>query len=193
MTGRGCLAWAGLAAFLLGAPAVPSPAAATDAVVSQAQVRIAERTLFDTEGRPVRFGGGAVGGGAVAILSFTYTGCTTICPVADLVMNGVEGLLAARGRDDLRLLTLTIDPFNDTPDRLAARVAEVGSGPGRMWLTGEPGAVFSVLDGLGLRYGRLEAHDTFFLVVDRRGRRVLRVLAEQADPELLLRLADGLR
>ncbi|MGB0590740.1 MAG: SCO family protein [Myxococcota bacterium] len=52
------------------------------------------------------------------VASFFFTSCQTICPI---VMNGVRGTLSKA--DDagiaLRAISITVDPDNDTPERLA--------------------------------------------------------------------------
>jgi hypothetical protein len=53
--------------------------------------------------------------------------------------------------------------------------------------------VYAVLDGLGMRFGSLDDHGLFFLVVDGRGRRFLPLGAERADAEALLAAAEGMR
>lgn len=153
---------------------------------------VPDRVLLDEARRPVRLGRDLLGIGPV-IVSFTYTGCQSVCPISDVVMNAVEDILVRRGDATIKLATLTIDPFNDTPEVLRARAAELGSGPRRRWLTGPPDDIFPVLDSLGVRFGRLEAHESFFLLVGGRGRRAIRVGIEQADAEALIRAVEGLR
>ncbi|MGE3917893.1 MAG: SCO family protein, partial [Hyphomicrobiaceae bacterium] len=94
------------------------------------------------------------------------------------------------GQGDVQLLTLTIDPFNDTPELLARRAVEIGSSIRRRWLSGEPEQVFGALDGLGMQFGRLDEHGAFFVVVRDQGRTLQRVNGVP-DPSLLLAFARG--
>jgi protein SCO1/2 len=177
-----------LAAWL----ALSGPASAKDVVAVDAAIRFADRTLMDTDRRPVRFRRDAVGSGP-AVISFTFTGCRALCPASDLVMNALEALLAAKKRREVRLVTLTIDPGSDTPDKLAAYATQVDSGPRRLWLTGDLGEMGEVLDGLGMPAGSLDAHEFFFVVVGADGRRSRRVPGERIGAEGLLGEVDRLR
>jgi protein SCO1 len=53
------------------------------------------------------------------VASFFFTSCQTICPI---VMNGVRGVLSKAQSSGiaLRAISITVDPDNDTPARLAA-------------------------------------------------------------------------
>ena len=66
-------------------------------------------TLFPKEiddGRPV-------------ILDFIYTSCTDICPMTSLVFSQIQKKLA-KDIDKVHLVSISIDPEYDTPERLTA-------------------------------------------------------------------------
>lgn len=121
------------------------------------------------------------------IVSFTYLGCRTICPTSDLVMDQVDSLMDL-GADDVQLVTLTIDPANDTPPLLRKRALELGSTDRRVWLTGELPQVYRALDDLGIQFGKVEEHDALF-VIFRSGGRVVQRVNGIPDPALLLKAA----
>ena len=127
-----------------------------------------DRWLTDA-GRVRRRLRGEIVGPQPTIVSFTYSACGAVCPVSDLVMGAVEEALARSGRRDVALATLTLDPLTDTPERLRAHAVKVGAGPLRRFYTGAPADMYAVLDGLGMQFGRLEDHGTFFLVFDADG------------------------
>ena len=129
---------------------------------------VLDRWLVDEHGQRRRFRGDIVGA-RVTVLSFSYTGCGAICPISDLVMGELEDTLRRTGRGDVALATLTLDPLTDTPERLRAHAEWLGAGPLRRFYTGAPADMFAVLDGLGMRYGRLDEHASFFLVFARDG------------------------
>lgn len=128
----------------------------------------------------------------VTIVSITFTGCRSICPTSDLLMNAVDDTAASNGITDVGLATLSIDPFNDTPGALARRAAEIGSSRRRAWLTGAPAAVFTVLDGLGVKFGRIDDHTSVFFITNREGSTTIRVDG-LPDPEWLLATARRLK
>jgi protein SCO1/2 len=181
------VAWVIWLALLAGAIS----AHAVEAVVSYPKVTIANRKVLNLDGKELRFREDVIGPGP-AIVSFTYMGCQSVCPVSDLVMNAVEGALGRAARGAPRLVTLTIDPLNDTRERLAARAAEIGSGPARVWLTGDYREVYEVLEGLGIQFGSLEEHEAFFLVIGQGRKHIARVPLSKADPEFLLQLSRRL-
>jgi protein SCO1/2 len=144
---------------------------AVEAIVTDAPILFADRVLIGTDGEPVRFRGDIIGAGPT-VISFTFTGCQSICPVADIVMTDVEQSIA--GSNQVRLVTITLDPLTDSPQRLARHASAIGS-VGRQWLTGEPHAVFDVLEGLGMQFGSLDEHASFFVVVNGAGTDATRV------------------
>jgi protein SCO1/2 len=122
------------------------PAAAPRAT-APAQVRVVDAALRDHRGEGVRFAD-ALGDGVV-VIDFVFTSCTTICPVLSATFAQVQERLGPRLGSEVRLLSLTLDPARDTPDRLAAYAAKHGAKPGWAWLTGDADQMKSVLQGLG--------------------------------------------
>lgn len=77
--------------------------------------------------------------GKTYVIGFTFTRCQLVCPV----MNGKmlylqEQLAGADWADDVRLVSVTVDPEHDTPQVLAAHAQRIGADPAR-WthLTGD--------------------------------------------------------
>jgi protein SCO1/2 len=58
-------------------------------------------------------------GSKPTVLAFFYTSCTTVCPVTSQILAGTQSLL---GKDlqDARIVSISIDPEYDTPERLTA-------------------------------------------------------------------------
>ena len=69
------------------------------------------------------------------ILNFIYTSCTAICPVTTATFQQVQQELGA-GRDKVRMVTISIDPENDTPARLKEYASRYSVGPQWKILTG---------------------------------------------------------
>ena len=189
------LALAYAAAAVL-AGCVPYPASAqtrasAETIATEETPVVLDRWLVDELGQRRRFRGEIVGTRAT-VLSFSYTGCGAICPVSDLVMGELENTLRRTGRGDVALATLTLDPLTDTPERLRAHAERLGAGPLRRFYTGAPADMFAVLDGLGMRFGRLDEHATFFLVFARDGS-VRRWPVDTGPEELLAAAGDRSR
>ena len=127
---------------------------------------VAETQVLDQDGRLVSFRDDVLGDGPV-ILTFVYTSCTTVCPVANAVFQTTEAELDALGDGDVRLISISVDPARDTPDRLRAMAETFHAGPRWTLVTGRPADISRLLRSFGLAIGALEDHDPMFLV--RRG------------------------
>lgn len=74
--------------------------------------------------------------GKPTVADFVFLGCSDVCPRLTARMGELGRRLAAAGIE-ARLVTISVDPTNDTPARLAAYAASVGADPARwLFLTG---------------------------------------------------------
>jgi len=140
---------------------VPLPAAAAQ----DADVQLVDAPLLDQDGNAIRFASEAVGEHIVAI-NFVYTGCTTLCPLTSATFGKVQGRLKSGPTDDIRLISLSLDPGTDTPARLKDYAARHHAGPGWLWLTGRRGEMEQVLKGLGAYTADFRNHPPQVLVGD---------------------------
>jgi protein SCO1/2 len=69
------------------------------------------------------------------ILDFIYGTCTTICPVLSAGFVNLQKKLAKEGRS-VRLISITIDPENDTPKVMRDYLKRYRANPGWDFLTG---------------------------------------------------------
>lgn len=94
--------------------------------------------LTDQRGQP--FGARELQG-KVWIANFMFTSCPSSCPRLTRHMARVQGALG-RSRRDVRLVSFSVDPAVDTPERLRAYGVRYGQDPS-VWtmLTGPNGAV----------------------------------------------------
>src|SRR5512145_522622 len=69
------------------------------------------------------------------MLNFIFTSCTAICPVMSATFRQVQEQLGEE-RSKVRMVSISIDPENDTPDRLKEYSARFGAGPQWRMLTG---------------------------------------------------------
>ncbi|RFO98117.1 SCO family protein [Rhodoferax lacus] len=58
-------------------------------------------------------------GNKPVILAFIYTSCTTVCPVTSQILSRTQDLLGNELKN-VRMLSISIDPEYDTPERLLA-------------------------------------------------------------------------
>lgn len=155
-----------------------------------AVVRLADVALVDHDGRPQRLKSDVLGDDIV-VIDFVYTSCTTVCPVVSAIMGEVQTRLAARLGDDLRLVSLTVDPARDTPARLKEYARWHGAGAGWTWLTGSQTAVAAALKGFGTWTPDFKDHPVVLMVGDARSGEWTRFYGF-ADPERIVARVDEL-
>lgn len=131
-----------------------------------AKVELADVVLRDQDGNTVPFRE-AMRGDRIVVMDFVFTTCTTICPVLSAIMKRVQDHLGATA-DQVLLVSMSVDPSRDTPERLKAFGAKFKAGPGWSWLTGEKGDVDRALRGLGAYTANFADHPPMILVGDGR-------------------------
>lgn len=73
--------------------------------------------------------------GRPVILTFIYTTCTTICPMVSQTLERLQAELGAE-RDKVHIVSISIDPEQDTPARLRTYAAKFDAGPEWQHYTG---------------------------------------------------------
>lgn len=122
--------------------------------------------------------------GKVWVANFIYTTCPTVCPRLTAKMQEVQSFVLAHeadtGRDaNVRLVSFTVDPENDTPEQLASYAQSWNADP-RIWLflTGSLDDISrAVIEGMKIPFEKRGAeaaieimHGEKFVLVDRAGR-----------------------
>jgi protein SCO1/2 len=131
-------------------------------------------SLVDELGRP--FTDEAMRG-KVSIVSFIFTRCDTICPVTAMKVEKIQEKTFNVGRD-VKLVSFSVDPKYDTPEKLAAFGKLYRADPERWrFVTGPYDAVYKVVEGSFMTSmmqlpdrpsGAPDiAHGGYFLLVDR--------------------------
>lgn len=62
------------------------------------------------------------------VLAFIYTSCTTVCPLTSQTLAQLQSRLGST-RDQVRIVSISIDPEQDTPARLADYAKTFHAGP----------------------------------------------------------------
>ena len=114
--------------------------------------------LVTHTGEQVRFFDDLIQGKIVAI-SFMYTHCPNVCPVATARLREVAGLLGDRLGKDIFFYSITIDPEHDTPAVLAEFAERWKLPPGWTLLTGAPADIARLRKKLGMRLDDLASGD----------------------------------
>jgi len=136
----------------------PEPAKTTE-------VELHDRVLMDQNGDEMKFVSEVIGD-RIVVMDFVYTSCTTVCPVISAVFGQVQDKLGDQLGDDVVLVSVSVDPVRDTPQRLKAYAAKHKARPGWIWLTGDKRTLDKVLDGLGAYTPNFENHPAMVLVGD---------------------------
>ncbi len=130
--------------------------------VTAATYHIPPLTLIDQEGQEVDLTSVLDAAEPVA-LNFIFTSCVTICPVMTATFSKMQDHLADRA-DDLRMVSISIDPEFDTPRRLKEYSGKFGAKAGWSFLTGEAEQISTVLQAFNALHGSKMNHRplTFF-------------------------------
>lgn len=145
--------------------------------------------MTDSSGRSFR---GSELAGKVWVADFIYTNCPAECPMMTSRMHSVEKQV--RGQQDVRLVSISVDPDRDTPPVLKSFAHRFG-GPTSQWLflTGSPETIHELAYTtfhVGDVIGKI-SHSTKFVLVDKRGhlRGYYSTLDEDGIPTMLKDLA----
>jgi protein SCO1 len=109
--------------------------------------------------------------GKIWVADFIYTTCPGPCPRMTSQMREVQDALSTI--PDVRLVSFTIDPANDTPPVLAAYAKVHGASPAIWYFLTGPVPTLQMLDRDAFKLGNIDGtleHSTRFVVVDRQGR-----------------------
>ena len=128
---------------------------------SQAQRRgpdfLPNLPVVDQDGRQLRFYDDLIKDKIVVIM-FIFTSCTDICPITTARMTQIEDKLVDVLGREVFIVSLTVDPENDTPERLKAYSKAFSTGPGWTFVTGKPADIRAINSKLGERSKVLSEH-----------------------------------
>jgi protein SCO1/2 len=109
--------------------------------------------------------------GKIWVADFIYTTCPGPCPRMTSQMREVQD--AVRKIPDVRLVSFTVDPAQDTPPVLSAYAKTHGAAASIWYFLTGPAATLQMLDRDAFKLGNIDAamqHSTRFTLVDRQGR-----------------------
>lgn len=94
----------------------------------------------------------------VFVISFLYTSCRDICPLAAARLAELQEKLGDSMGRDVHFYSISIDPETDTPVRLKQYADTFGAGPGWLFLTGRLDDIQAIRHKLGDRGKVLSEH-----------------------------------
>jgi protein SCO1/2 len=138
------------------------PAASSGAYES---LTIPDVTVLDEDGKEVRFYSELVKDKIVAI-NFIFTTCTTVCPPLGATFARLQRSINPELAKEVRLISISVDPAVDTPERLKAWAGKFGAQPGWKLVTGSKSELDKLLRALGGYSAQKEDHTPTVLIGD---------------------------
>lgn len=132
-------------------------------------IEMKDWALQDQDGRTVGFLSDVVQD-RIAVVNFMYSKCTTACPLTAAIFGKVQAALGKRLDQEVRLISITLDPDSDTPERLKEYSRQFDAGSGWIWLTGEKSTIRSLLQDMKVYVDDLKTHPPVLLIGDGRRR-----------------------
>ena len=139
--------------------AEPAPAKNSGSFSS---TKIPDAPVLDQNGKQLNFYSDLIKGKTVAI-NFVFTTCTTICPPLTATFRRVQQDAAARGLP-VQLISVSVDPTTDTPERLRDFASKFKAEPGWTFVTGDKAQIDSVLQALGAAVSNKNDHTPMILI-----------------------------
>ena len=138
-----------------------APDAATEDTSSLSS-RIPDIPVYDQNGKRLNFYSDLIKGKTVAI-NFIFTTCTTICPPLTATFRKVQQDLAISA-SEAKLISISVDPATDNPQRLNDFAARFKAGPGWTFVTGDNTDITSLLRALGAAVSDKNDHTPMILI-----------------------------
>jgi cytochrome oxidase Cu insertion factor (SCO1/SenC/PrrC family) len=119
--------------------------------------------LTNHDGQPMRLYSDVLKGRVVIVNSF-FTSCRESCPMMAATFAKLQARLGDRLGKDVFLVSISVDPTNDTPTKLKEFAASFKALPGWLLLTGSKDNVELALKKLGLPAENRDAHSNLFII-----------------------------
>jgi protein SCO1/2 len=111
------------------------------------KLNIPDLPVLTQDGEEVHFYHDLVENKVVA-MNFIFTTCRTICPPLGANFGKLQQILAEQGDQDFKLISVSVDPVTDTPERMKAWGETFGAGPNWTLVTGDKGDITRILKAL---------------------------------------------
>jgi cytochrome oxidase Cu insertion factor (SCO1/SenC/PrrC family) len=119
--------------------------------------------VLDQDGNALHFYTDLIKDKTVAI-NFIFTNCTTICPPLAATFARLQKEMGDKVGKDVHLISISVDPLTDTPERLKAWGAKFKAGPGWTFVTGEKQEMDKLLNALGAAVSKREDHTPALII-----------------------------
>ena len=153
----------------------------------EANIQLPDADMIDASAQPFALRGD-MEPEAIVVVNFSYTTCNSICPLGNQTLQFVDERRNEVGRP-VHLLTITIDPAGDTPEKMRNTAAAFGASENWHWLTASPAVISQVLEAAKADVSDIELHDPIFLVGDMEEGRFFRSLSMPDADEIVSMLS----
>lgn len=134
---------------------------------SPAQKYFTDIELVNQDGEKMRFYSDLLQGKTVIINSFFAT-CQGSCLPLMRNLQKVQDALADRLGKDARIISISVDPTDDTPTTLKAYAKKLQAKPGWYFMTGDKASIEFALKKLGQFVESKESHLNIFIIGNER-------------------------
>ena len=143
-------------------------------------------TLLDPQVSPplVRETLAALGAGRPVVLEFVYTTCTSICPILSGVLSQLQGKLGGDA-DRVHLVSISIDPENDTPKVMKEYLKRYQAKPGWDFLTGSRADIDKVMHAFDAYISNKMYHYPLNLIRDPKNGKWVRIFGLTSTSEFM--------
>jgi protein SCO1/2 len=124
---------------------------------------IPDLKVVTQDGKTVNFYSDLIKGKVVAV-NFVFTSCTTVCPPLGAMFGKLQEQHANRIGKDEHLVSISIDPEVDTPERLKAWSKKFGARPGWTLVTGKKDDIVRILKAMNAYSADYANHQPVTLV-----------------------------
>jgi cytochrome oxidase Cu insertion factor (SCO1/SenC/PrrC family) len=125
--------------------------------------RIPDVPVFDQNGRQLNFHKDLIANKVVAV-NFVFTTCTTACPPLTATFRKVQQELGEEVGKNVWLISVSVDPATDTPERLREFAEKFKAGPGWTFVTGDASDIGEILRGFGVGITNKTDHTPMILI-----------------------------
>jgi protein SCO1/2 len=139
----------------LAGPAVPAAAPAAS--------YFPDVVLLNQDGESRRFYTDLVKG-RIVVINTIFSDCGAVCPLMAERFAKIQTQLGDRVGRDVFLLSISVDPVTDTPEKLRTYATHLGAKPGWQFLTGEKSNIDLVLKKLGQYVESRDAHSNIVII-----------------------------
>lgn len=139
--------------------AKPGAANAAAGLVAPLDIRLPDVTVTDQHGVQHRLAS-ALAPNRTLVVNFVFTSCTSVCSPMTAIVKSARQALGPTARGEVHFVSVSVDPLNDTPQRLAeyARKMQADT-PNWSFVTGSRRDIDAILRAFGVPLGgNLDQH-----------------------------------